>query len=206
MIAVKKLHQLGQKGFTIVELLIATLVFSVILLVITMGIIQVTNVYYKGVNEANTQNTARTIMDTVSQAIQFNGGDVTQTGTADKNWHFFCVGTNKFNYRLGYELTGSSDHAMLLTSSQACSSDTNATTTGGREFLSPKTRLANLSVKQVGTSNLYKIDVIVVYGDDDLLTSTSVGTAPKCKEQSGSHFCSVSELSTTVARRITSGQ
>lgn len=112
-----------QNGFTIVELLIATMVFSVVLLLVTFGILQVSRVYYKGVTEANTQNVARGIMDSVSQAIQFSGGAVSTTpgspvaGTS----YGFCVNNQLYSYMLGYQLTDAitllsdqTHHAMVV--------------------------------------------------------------------------------------------
>lgn len=49
----------------------AMLVFSVILTVVTMGVISFSNRYYKGVHASTTQNTTRNIMSTITQAIQF---------------------------------------------------------------------------------------------------------------------------------------
>jgi len=45
-----------QSGFTLVELMIATMVFSVILLVITYGVVRFTNSYYKGLNSSTTNS------------------------------------------------------------------------------------------------------------------------------------------------------
>ena len=51
----------GQKGFTVLELMIATTVFSVMLLLTTTGMIQIGKVYYKGLVTAKTQDTVRSI-------------------------------------------------------------------------------------------------------------------------------------------------
>lgn len=56
-------------GFTIVELMIATVVFSVILILITTGIIQIGKAYYKGIIGSRTQETARKITDEVGRSI-----------------------------------------------------------------------------------------------------------------------------------------
>ena len=63
--------KLRNKGFTIVELLIATAVFSFILLVVTTGIIRLGNMYYKGVISSRTQESIRNIVSETSSAIQF---------------------------------------------------------------------------------------------------------------------------------------
>jgi prepilin-type N-terminal cleavage/methylation domain-containing protein len=204
-----------QQGFTIVELMIATLIFSVILLIVTMGILQITRVYFKGVTEANTQNTARSVIDTVSQAIQFSGGPVTPTagsGTPSSP-KAFCVGDQRFSYDTGWQLEdGSPDntkhqafHTLVMDTFANCNQSTpqglGQQAVSGRELLSPHMRLANIQVSNVGT-NLYRVTVRVVYGDDDLLTNPT-GTDASCKGISaGTQFCSVSELSTVVVKRV----
>ena len=61
---------LDQSGFTLLELMIATTIFSVILLLCTVGLIQIGKTYYKGSAIVRTQNVARDITDNITQAIQ----------------------------------------------------------------------------------------------------------------------------------------
>lgn len=209
-----KRRALNNQGFTIVELLISSLVFSVVLLAVTIGIIQITRVYYKGITESTTQDAARSALDTISQAVQFNGGTVSTTANSGPgSWTSFCVGNQQFSYRLGYQLvdgtagTNQTNKALLQSTLANCSGNPTAATTG-RELLGPKMRLSNLKVTTVG-DNLYKITIRIVYGDDDLLYSPSgasggaTATDAACKGQrAGSQFCSVSELTTTVVKRV----
>jgi prepilin-type N-terminal cleavage/methylation domain-containing protein len=199
----------NRSGFTIVELLISTVVFSVILLAVTIGIMQITRVYYKGINEANTQDVARGIMDTISQAIQFSGGTVYATqGSAPGASTSFCIGNEQFSYKLGYQLVESSPgtnqttKALWQSTTSGCTGNP-AAAASGIELLSPKMRLSNLTVSQVnsGDANLWKVSVRVVYGDDDLL-SNPTATNASCKGSAGQQFCSVSELTTTVVKRV----
>ncbi len=202
-------------GFTIMELMIATMVFSVVLLVVTAGIMQAARMYYKGVTEANTQNTARSIIDTIAQAIQFSGGDITTTpvGPVAGNDYAFCVGSQQFTYRLGWQVEDSFSvannqtwHALVQNSAGGCSSATGAQdlsqqTVNGRDLMGRHMRLSNLTVESLG-QNLYKIQVRVVYGDNDLLNNPT-GTNAVCQTaQAGTHFCSVVELSTIVVKRV----
>ncbi len=197
------------------ELLIATMVFSVVLLVVTGGILQIARVYYKGVTESNTQNTARSIMDTVSQAIQFSGGTVTTTpsGPVPGNAYAFCVGNQQFSYTLGWQAEEGPDtakhqsyHTLVQNNIASCTSSTAAQNVrnqaiSGRDLVGPHMRLSNLTVTNVA-ENQYKIEVRVVYGDDDLLNGPTTSTA-SCKGiQAGTQFCSVSELSTVVVKRV----
>ncbi len=98
----------SEQGFTIVELMVATVVFSVVLLVLTFGVIQMSRIYDKGITETNTQNVARNIMADISQTIEFSGGQVGQTnvtnvGSAGQTFAF-CIGDRAYYYQLGYEL------------------------------------------------------------------------------------------------------
>ncbi len=61
------------QGFTIVELLIALSVLSVILVMASVIMIQIGHLYTKGVNSANLQNTSRNITSDLSSVLQFNG-------------------------------------------------------------------------------------------------------------------------------------
>lgn len=209
-----------QAGFTIMELLVATTVFAVVLLVITSGILQITRVYYKGLTETNTQNVARNVIDTISQAIQFGGGAVagTVSPVSPGNSYAFCVGNERFRYVLGTELSDNpassqTAHALVTDSTSGCSAGATASikaSATGTELLSPNMRLANLTVTNVPGTSLYKIDVRVAYGDDDLLYDPSAPANPtgykstdaQCRAQAGEQFCAVSELATTVVKRL----
>jgi prepilin-type N-terminal cleavage/methylation domain-containing protein len=199
-------------GFTIVELLIATAVFSVVLLIATSGLLQVTRTYYKGVTESNTQNAARNIVNAVSQAIQFDGGTVQPTngGTA-KTTYDFCVGSTRFRYYLGSELSSNPNsaqtyHALLEDSAAGCTSGTdgssiNSASASGTEFLSPNMRLSKFVVTSL-SNNLYQVSVTVAYGDDDLF-GTPTASNPVCQGiLAGTQFCAVSQITTTVLKRV----
>lgn len=200
-------------GFTIIELMIATMIFSVVLLLCTTGLLQIGRMYYKGVTNSKTQETARAIVEEISQAIQFNGGSVISpimsSGVAPDVSTGFCVGEHRYSMLLGKELIEDpSKHGLVEDQLPACSSSSlaqdlgsgTALTSGSREFLAPLMRVANLSVQSQG-SNLYRVTVRVVYGDDDLLDNPN-GTDAACKTTTGSQFCSVAELTTVVQKRI----
>lgn len=98
----------NQEGFTIIELMIATVVFSVILLTVSVSLIQIGRMYYKGVNSALTQNTARTIIDDISRPIQFAGQDViivNPTAINGINTGAFCIGGKRYTYGLNAQVT-----------------------------------------------------------------------------------------------------
>ncbi len=214
---------LKNRGFTVVELLVALAVFSVVLLVVTVGIMQVSRLYYEGVTEASTQATARNIIDNISQALQFDGGTPTSTppvivpGTS----YAFCVNNQQYSYRPGYQLVDNApgahqtSHALVVQTLSGCAAapaqNLSAGGVTGRELLSPNMRLAELTVTKLSTPstiNMYKVHVRVVYGDFDLLQSPSgsvyADAAPDavCKGVTGRQFCSVADLTTIVTSRV----
>jgi type II secretory pathway pseudopilin PulG len=210
----------GETGFTIVELMIATLVFSMVLMLITVGVLSFTKSYYRGINQSNTQNTARTILEDVAQAVQFSGDAVTPDLGVTNGSHGFCLGNRLYSYLLGKQLwdAGTPDaslnqsrHVLLMDKAGSCGGENpvdvaNAPANRTGELLKPRMRLSKLSIVQVdplGKSDLYKITIRVVYGDDDLLNNPT-GPDASCKVSiSGSQYCGQAELTTTVKKRIT---
>lgn len=207
---VNKRLQPKNTGFTIVEIMIATLVFATVLVLITIGVISFTHTYYRGINQSATQNTARTIIEDVSQAIQFSGGTVVTGLSGSGGWKGVCVGNQSFNYLLGKQLvdgsagTNQTKQALLTQSGTSDCHAENPSGSGGTELLSPHMRLSKFSVTANG--DLYTIDVKVVYGDDDLLRSPSrrgpTAGDVVCNIDAGSQFCATSELITSVVPRV----
>lgn len=204
-----------QSGFTIIELMVATAVFAVLLLVITFGILQISRVYYKGITESNTQNAARSIMDLMTQSIQFSGGDVMTTTSSPETPQAFCIGNEQFSYVSGMQLVESSEsrgdnqtyHSIVQNTVAGCADPDppagliTSPDVPGRELLAPNMRLANLNIDLI-EPGLYRVEVRVVYGDDDLLTNPTGQDATCISETSGTQFCAVSELSTIVRKRV----
>lgn len=219
---VTRLHKMvpnsrKQAGFTIIELLIATLVFSMVLLLIAIGVLQFNHAYYSGITQTETQNTARSILEEISQDIQFSGTQITSPITSNgvDPERGFCIGSDRYSYHLGWELVNSGPnasahqtlHTFIKDSPGICSGMkaqdfTKPLASGSTELLSQYMRVSKISVAAVpGATGLYKVDVRVVYGDDDLLINPTASNAA-CKVGSGSQFCAVSELSTVVQQRI----
>jgi prepilin-type N-terminal cleavage/methylation domain-containing protein len=212
--------KLSARGFTVLELLIATLVFSVILVVITAGVMSFTRQYYKGVVASKTQSTARAIMSEVTQSLQF--GRTITTGLTNGSVKGFCVDNKLFSYVPGQQVEvnpvsakhqgyhglvvdGSAGTCSISSASQLSLPNSTALTdpANQRELLSDHMRISDLSVNPVpGIPGAYKVSVRVIYGDDDLLSSTTAWDTARCKGSTGSQFCSVSELTTTVQKRL----
>lgn len=205
-----------ERGFTIVELMIASLVFSVILLVVTFGVLSFTNAYYKGVHTAATQTAARTLIDTITQSLQFNGGKISAASNPAGTITTYCIGNKQYDFEVGTLLSGG-NHILYetpLAANATCAP--HAFDSTSRELLSDKMRLAAFSVTpSSGTEGLFTVHVRVAYGENDLFASKT-GTVPPtgqipadiaaglyCKpDTGGNQFCSVVDLESTVEKRV----
>jgi prepilin-type N-terminal cleavage/methylation domain-containing protein len=216
-----------QAGFTIIELLIATVVFSVVLLMLASAIIQIGRVYTKGLTGAHTQEVARNLVNGVATAIQLTAGavqpDTPAPGTSNSS--AVCIGSLRYSYMLGQQVTDTTHGVMVDETPTGCSQaqplDDPAATFTGNEVLGTNMRLAYLDVSSPDDKT-WTVDARVVYGDGDLLcdgtptnsctdgtsimTPDDIATAGqqvRCKDiSSGTQFCFVSEIRTTVERRI----
>lgn len=66
----------SQRGFTIVELMISTVIFSLILLGASAAIVQIGKKYSKGITYARTQEVARSTVDEIAQSLQFTSQSI----------------------------------------------------------------------------------------------------------------------------------
>jgi prepilin-type N-terminal cleavage/methylation domain-containing protein len=206
-----------ERGFTIVELMIATLVFSVILTVVTMGVISFSNRYYKGVHASTTQNTTRNIMDTITQAIQFGEARVDPSGANN----FFCAGGSVFMFDAsGAMYDGLAGQRGMYVAPKVGDACVDQALTGGRQMLGKRMRIAAMSVTQVaGVSTMYRAQVVIAYGEDNALCAPSLpmGCSPSasysavnfinrpdvtCKPGNGNQYCAVSRLTANVQKRV----
>jgi prepilin-type N-terminal cleavage/methylation domain-containing protein len=210
----------NENGFTIIELMIATAVFSVVLLVCAVGLLQVGRSYYKGVTTARTQEVARTILDEISQNIQFGSGTV-NTLNNNNGSIGYCVGDKTYSYIPNRQLidtapTGDqSRHVLAVDDSiSTCSAGIPAQNMlgnpAGRELMTTRMRLSDFTITRLGANELYRVTVRVVSGERDLLVDrnsdnqiTAADNPVQCKnDRAGTQFCAVSELTTTVQKRV----
>jgi len=198
-------------GFTLVELMISTGVFSVVLLICTTAVLVIGQDFHKASIASLTQNTSRNIIDNITRELQYNTGSVTIDTSATV--HVVCIGTVRYSFLLGYELVDGTFDSIKQQSPHVlwrdeytgnCTpADVTGVLTGGKELMSLHTRLragTGLNITtDISSKGLYNIDVSVIYGDKDVIT-----TVDKCvSSRSGGAFCGLSELHTAVFRKDT---
>lgn len=212
----KKINK-NPRGFTIVELMIASSVFSVILIVASSGVIAIGRLYYKGITSSKTQEVTRSIMDEVARARQFSNDSEVYADLSGGGYSAVCFGEARFTYRINQKIDDNPASRALIYAPRSLSDECRPET-NGEEMLARNMRLLNFSVTPVNAYNTeFRILVKIAYGDNDLLTIYDDNAGPadaplvppdqinqaQCKSGiAGSNFCSVSELATIVNKRI----
>lgn len=127
MVANSNIKTHEHSGFTIIELMIATIVFSLVLVAASAAIIQIGKKYYRGITYARTQEVTRSTIDEISQSLQFTGQsvkapnypDIDGTSGPDTtfgpivpvdstvNSFYFCLGAKRYSFAVDRKVTPS---------------------------------------------------------------------------------------------------
>lgn len=207
-------------GFTIVELMIATLVFSLVLLVCAMAIVHVGRMYYKGTVTNRTQDTARRAMDDIARNIQFGassntsaflrrGSDIIgEVGQVNS----ICLGNIRYTYSTEKSLGEDTDNNQIphvlwrdrVQTGVECGvadiSQDDPPGEGGVELLGANMRIPHFDVQV--DNGAWSIEISISYGDDPLLFEDGSNFGICKGTNAGGQFCATAQLSTTVLQRL----
>lgn len=223
-------HQLEKKqknsGFTIIELMIASAVFTIVLLAALTGFLQIGRLFYKGTSQAATQDTAKQILNDISESVQRAESLTLSKPYGGAGNRYICVGNVRYSYKIGSLVdanvtdslsTGSGIGLVrdTLPGSNACAPPCPTSTaipcgSDGVRWNNPVEMLGNnmrLQDFQISSSTLspdyYTITVQVVFGEDEVLETPNASdpTSIRCKGNSATQqFCSVVKYSTSLKR------
>ncbi len=193
-----------QKGFTIIELLIATTVFSVVLLIVSAAIIGLGRQYYKGVNQSKTQEVARSIVEEIANNLKYSTGDPINLGTNGDDISGWCISERLYAFRVGEQLgTDSNQSRAVLLRGDDCNLPDEGNFLPGpnqTELIGENMRLSRLTIEE-DANNVWTVTVRVAMGTDEDLDDPN-GPNAVCKGQENTQFCSVSEYQSRVVKRI----
>lgn len=206
----KKLKS-NQSGFTILELVIATAVFSIVLLLMTYSIIQISRTYVKGYIVSETGNNLRSIQDQLTQAVQASDNSATSgiyiPASAGADW--FCINGYLYKYQEGVEQSSSASVFYAVKPNGGCgpstdvSSYTCSNTPGCNQLVGNNIQIppGGFSISEIDTANnLYKISISLLYGSPN---SYSSNNPPRCLASfAGGEFCAAVQTTTTVGQRV----
>jgi prepilin-type N-terminal cleavage/methylation domain-containing protein len=188
------MKQLNSRGFTIIELLISTVAFSVLLLIVTGAIIQFSKIYYKGVITSKTQEIARTITEDMAHSAQFMGN-----GPVGHDGDCYTFGSQRYNYIIGRVKTPDEPFVFKVDSGTTCSGAANP---GAVELMGDNMQLLFIDATESADGKAVTITATVAYGSD-VIINPSDRTKSTCPAISlGGQFCTVNTVKTTVTKRI----
>lgn len=188
-------------GFTIIELMIAITILSVILLMSAVILTGVGNLFYKGVNMSNVQDVNRNIVQDVSSTIQFGGSQLNNgvnngqspiqaTYAGGIQVEAYCLGTIRYSFVTGFN---SWPHVLWkdqMQNQNSCyplnisevnpscdsvsSSICSPSQSNGTELVGHNMHLANFQITSYNTQ-LYGIEVGLAAGFKDMFVSDAYG-------------------------------
>lgn len=208
-------------GFTIIELLFATIIFSMVMVVILSAAFQIGRIYYKGVSLSGTNETTRTAIDDIANDVRF-GVVPTAIQNDSGGIKYFCVGEHRYSFLLDKQVTNSDiDNNALtglrqdaLNTCQAPSADKTGDVTSSRQLLGPDMQLNNLEFACSSTApgSCYIHLHVIFYGADNTVFISPANPAftpaqslnaldALCSGNlQSTQFCAVSDLETRILK------
>jgi hypothetical protein len=211
-------------GFTVVELLIATAVFAMVLLIAQTSFVHIGNLFYRGISITNTQEVADHIFQDINGNFQNAGAIGGSQNSPAGGYDYYCIGNTRYTYRINQQTdtsavstrspsgnygilkdrlagAGNACNAPCDPPSGNCTSGITVPFNNPVELLGDKMRVEQFSVAQsTTTSNLYNVAIVLAYGDSDNLTYSDPAdfSTASCKAEAQNTFCAVSRVNTAV--------
>ena len=189
----------NQEGFTLIELLVAMTFFSFMMLLVSVGVIQVMRLYQADIATKRTQNAARIAMEDITREIR-DASTIGQAadrvlcmeGAQTVRYDLFDSGGDRWSLR---KTTGGSCGAPAPPTASNSLIIIDATTGNiqAREFLTAP-------IASGGQTTSARISLTVTTGDPDLFTDAS---GRICGPGTGSQFCSTTNYTNVVSLRGT---
>ncbi len=210
----------SQKGFTLLELLIATAVFSLVLIVFLSALVRISQMFYKGVNLSNTQEATRNAMQTIADDMKFYDVQPKDLGG------YFCIGNHRYSYVKGVQVGSgdANDYGIVREIVTKCKPPVGAEAVkpDAEKLLDPGMQLNNFVIEGL-TGNAARIQMLVVfYGSDKAVFTSNKSTAAGTNDPndlatydayqatdaqctglpSSSQFCATADYQTTILQKF----
>lgn len=216
----------SQKGFTIIELMVAIIVFSAVLMLCAYAILHVGRMYHKGTLVNAVQDASRRLGDDVVQAIQFGAGSnsiafirnpaTTQTFGVAPNTvevNAICIGEIRYSYAVngakninGVRNVAWKDRVSADYAECAPQDLTQQTpSVNGEDMLGDTMRIPVFEVVEIGTASLQRtirVRLVIAYGrDTGLFEPTPPFQICRGVNASG-QFCATANYETLATKRL----
>jgi prepilin-type N-terminal cleavage/methylation domain-containing protein len=214
------MKKISDKGFTVIEVLIASLVFTTLLLLSMEGITRIAKVYVKNSSITKANEFSKSFIGDIAQQIKYGVEPKFTSG----NPSFLCVSDS--GYKIELNKTQEEDlgpipiNPIVKIQDPGCTLYANASNYTGASYnpvnISPvNIRILSFNIikNTVGTTPVWTIDMRVALGAKDLLRDsankiladdpTANYSEAVCRGGiAGSEFCSVISISTSITRRM----
>ena len=195
----------NNKGFTIVETMIAVAIFTFIAGIATFVTIQLSKSYQQGVTRSKLDTAARNINYLFTEAVQYTTTPMTNPVSATGvnglpgggAWNVWCAGNYRFSWRLssGANIYKDSLYEDQITDQNNCNSDSFSPTGSTTQLLTPPGSFISL-FDIVNSANVWDLKMAIASGDINSFRSNSVTadpatatiTLPICNQISISNF------------------
>jgi prepilin-type N-terminal cleavage/methylation domain-containing protein len=115
----------GQGGFTMIELLVAMTVFSFMLMIITIGFLNVVRLHNQAIASNVAQDNARTAIDELVRAVRDSTGAVTPIVTDANGNSLLCLNDASGTQKLYYVVVTASPVSRTLYRADNCATKLN---------------------------------------------------------------------------------
>lgn len=189
----------SEKGFTLIEIMLAMAVFSFVLMITVAGFVQVNRQYTKGITVRKAQDSARTIVEQIGREIRTS--KIISFNKPDRK---LCINDNiLYTWSLANSGSGflGTTGERLIRHSGGSGGNCNSSGATRTEMLVPNTYPIEFNVDSNG--NLHKVTIgIVVESDDNIIGGTDFSDGLggyKCSTNPADQaFCYIVEYSTSV--------
>lgn len=213
---IKKVLLIEENGFTIIELMIATSILAVLLLISSVIMIGIGNLFEKGINVTNLQNDSRNIISDLSSDIEFSGTQMSANsysysysgGPTKVTVYAECFGNDRYSYVLGFppsgwphtiwkdvmQTQGSCDPLNIGLATPSCSGYTQGgciepLAGTGSELAGNNMHIISLSIIPYN-NQLYGVNLDMVLGQQDLFETSKLTGKPITDPYNNNYICS----------------
>ena len=189
----------NEKGFTLVELLLAMAFFSFILMFITTGFIIINRAYTKGINVKLVQDEGRQLIEDFTRNMRTSSpASISTTPPGDK-----CMTISGVRYYWSIPINSTdanSPNKLMREEGLGCGDPINTTNPGGVSMLDERVGVQFIDVRlMTGSSSVYSVKIVL-----STATTNLVGVAgenAECTIGSGDQYCDIVTFSTLVSTR-----
>jgi prepilin-type N-terminal cleavage/methylation domain-containing protein len=219
----KKIHKPREQGFTIIELMVATTIFSIVLMVILASFLQIGRMFYKGISVSNTQESARSVVEDITSDMKLSQTFIANPPLSPTSG-YFCVGNHRYVYGLNSKI-GSTDvtsplpsvpKGIIKSTVTSCPPPIASAGSDVQQLLGPDMQLNDFSVSCPTLNNCSLHVHIIFYGFDNSVFSSTLHPADTSTDHvaavndkdafcSGpllsTQFCAVADINSIIAMR-----